>query len=90
MTTSHADNFAHSASHRLVATFPLSGRTADAYTVWIFMEGTKSERYAVCDNYGHNFAAPARFDEALNLCLRNCGWGVRAHPATDKELRTWL
>lgn len=84
--STNAEDFASSPHHRLVATFPLSGRRNDAYTVWIHQEGTHSERYAVCDHYGFNFAAPARFDEALNLCLRNCGWGVRAHPATEKEL----
>jgi hypothetical protein len=85
MTSTDYQNFCHSPSHRLVATFPLSGRTSDAYTVWIFMEGTPSERYAVCDNYGHNFAGPATMSEALDLCLRNCGWGLRTRLADREE-----
>jgi len=84
--TTHAADFRIAPSHRLVATFPLSGRPEDAYTVWIFNEGQSNEAYAVCDHYGFNFAAPRRFEQALNLCLRNTGWAVRAHQATEEEL----
>lgn len=84
-TPTDADNFRVDANYRLVAAFPLSGRLSDAYTIWIVNEGP-SELYAVCDHYGFNFGATRTMHEALNLCLRNTGWAVRAHRATEKEL----
>ncbi len=81
------DDFLQSDNHRLIATFPLSGRTFDAYSVWIVDEAEFTEHYAVCDNHGYCIRAGlGDFQSALNLCLRNCGWGVRAHEATEIEL----
>ena len=72
--------------YRLVAVLPLNGQIGNAYTVWIWHEGQTDERYPVCDHYGFNFAAPSTMHEALNYCLRNTGWAVRAHHATEEEL----
>lgn len=83
-TTTHEQDFAINPDYRLVATFPLSGRRSDAYTVWIVNEGP-SELYAVCDHYGFNFAATRTFGEALDLCLRNGGWAWRTRPATERD-----
>ena len=77
----HADNFRVDPNFRLVATFPLNGHAPTAYTVWEY-EGSK---YAVCDIYGFNFACVDSMREALDLCLRNCGWGLRTRLATSRD-----
>lgn len=82
----HAQDFADGDFWRLVAEFPLNGNRDDAYTVWhhAFPEATTPdeahEMYAICDNYGFNFASSLTFWQALDYCTRNCGWGELRAP----------
>jgi hypothetical protein len=83
--TTHADNFRIDPDFRLVATFPLNGNVLDQYTIWQTRTPTGGEMYAICDDYGFNFGSTRTMREALNLCLRNCGWGLVTRTATKKD-----
>jgi hypothetical protein len=75
----HAEMFAETPDYwRLVAVFPLNGRTSDAYTIWHHAHSDGTDIYAVCDNHGFNYAMSRTFGAALDHCTRNCGWGELA------------
>lgn len=64
---------------RLVATFPLNGRPASGYRIWIVDEQTDDERYAVADEHQYTHTPAVRYypniARAVAYCLRGSGWG---------------
>ena len=63
------------ATHRLVATFPLNGRTDTGLRIYIVNEYTDLERFAVADEYRHPLREFYNIANAVAYSLAGSGWG---------------